>query len=67
MGDVIVIFDTHGKFLGIAHDPRNTAQSAAVSMRYKDYERFLQNVPREDRRFQDAVDFGGVAIKGIAK
>ena len=65
MSDVIVVFDTHGKFLGIAHDPRNSLQCPAVVMSYDCYEKFLQKIPRENRTMQDAINFGGITIKEI--
>ena len=65
MSDVIVIFDTHGKFLGIAHDPKEQAAKQAVKMRIEDYESFLQGVPRERRHIQEAIVYGGKIVKEI--
>ena len=59
MPDVIVKFGLGGQYLGM-----EGSKGKRVKMKYEDYERMIQDVPRKMRNLGCALRYGGELING---
>jgi len=59
MSDVIVKFGQGGQYIGT-----EGSKCKKVKMKYEDYERMIQEVPRRMRNLGCALRYGGVLING---